>query len=263
MALGDVILESGFNRLKRCRYGYMLYNRNDLVIGQSLDLYGESGEAELKACGQVLRRGCVVVDAGANIGTHTLFFARAVGDDGMVVAIEPQRVLFQTLCANIALNSLTNVHCHHAALGASAGTIFVPPLDYTKPLNYGGIGFGRWHRGEAVPVRTLDSFELPACHLLKVDVEGMELEVVRGAEETIRKHRPIVYAEYHPTAQSKGMVDFLKSLGYRLYHHDPPVFNPSNYFGNPDNHFRSGGDSNLLGVHASLRANLTGFEEIT
>ncbi|TFG83046.1 MAG: FkbM family methyltransferase, partial [Chromatiales bacterium] len=77
MTQGRILLEAG--------HGYVLYNKND-------------------------------TDIGANIGTHTLALARLVGQQGLVFAFEPQRIVFQTLCANMALNSLDNVHCINSAV---------------------------------------------------------------------------------------------------------------------------------------------------
>jgi len=86
-------------------------------IGRSLDLYGEWSEGEVALFQALLRPNDTVVEVGANIGSHSVFFAKAVGAQGNIVAIEPQRVVFQTLCANLALNSLTNTYCYQLGLG--------------------------------------------------------------------------------------------------------------------------------------------------
>ena len=87
----------------------MLYNFHDLYIGRSLDLYGEYSEGEIDLFGQIVQPGQVVVEVGANIGAHTVFLAHRSGPAARVLAFEPQRIVFQTLCANLALNSITNV----------------------------------------------------------------------------------------------------------------------------------------------------------
>ena len=110
-----------FNRFKACRHGTMLYNVNDAYVGKSFELYGEFSQGETELFGQILEPGNIVLEVGANIGAHTLFLAKAVGPQGAVLAFEPQRVVFQTLCANMALNSITNVRCQQAALGRGAG----------------------------------------------------------------------------------------------------------------------------------------------
>ena len=121
-----------FNKQSECRYGRMLFNRNDVYIGRSLDVYGEFSEGEVELFRQIVEEGSFVVEVGANIGVHTLFFARQVGLTGVVVAFEPQRIVFQTLCANMAINSVTNVQCHQKAVGAELGEMRVPALDYWR-----------------------------------------------------------------------------------------------------------------------------------
>ena len=87
----------------------MLYNEHDIYIGRSLDLYGEFSEGECDVFRQLIQPGWTVLELGANIGSHTVFLAKRVGPSGRVIAFEPQRIVFQTLCANIALNNLLNV----------------------------------------------------------------------------------------------------------------------------------------------------------
>jgi hypothetical protein len=75
----------------------------------------------------------------------------------------------------------------------------------------------------------LDSLDLPACHFVKADVEGMELSVLRGAEQTLRRHRPLLYVENDRQASSPALIEYLQSLEYDLYWHLPPLFNPRNH----------------------------------
>ena len=103
------LLRNGHLRIKRCRYGLMLFSANDVYIGRSLDLYGEFGESEVEVFRQLVRPGATVLDIGANIGAHTVALATIVGPQGRVVAIEPQRVIHQMLGANAALNALHHV----------------------------------------------------------------------------------------------------------------------------------------------------------
>ena len=102
----------------------------------------------------------VAVEVGANIGAHTVFLAQAVGPTGQVVAFEPQRVVYQTLCANLALNSIANTRVWQAAVGAAPSENIVPMLDPNTEHNFGGLGLGGHLMGERVPVMTLDSLNL-------------------------------------------------------------------------------------------------------
>ncbi|MCE9529024.1 MAG: FkbM family methyltransferase [Planctomycetales bacterium] len=251
------------NRLIRGRHGLTLYNKHDKYIGRSLELYGEFSQLEVELFEQVVRPGSVVVEAGANIGSHTVPLARLVGEAGRVHAFEPQRTVFQTLCANVALAGLTNVHCHYGTVGEAAGEIVVPPIDYRQENNFGGLALGEFKQGEKVPVVTIDSLHLAACHFLKADVEGMELAVLRGAKATIEKFKPILYVENDRQEKSAALVQQIRELGYKLYWHRPPLFNPGNYFENRENIFGSVISANMLCIHSSVKASISGLKEVT
>ena len=92
-----------------------MFNRNDRFIGRSLEHYGEWCESELDLLLRFCGESDVVLDVGANIGSHTCAFAKAVGANGTVFALEPQRLAFQLLCGNIALNVLTNRSEEHTS----------------------------------------------------------------------------------------------------------------------------------------------------
>jgi FkbM family methyltransferase len=240
----------------------MVYNRHDVVIGRSLELYGEYSEGETDLFRQVVRPGHVVVEAGANIGAHTLPLSRLVGDRGRVHAFEPQRGLFQMLCANLALSGRTNVEGHCAALGATPGRILVPELDPARPANFGGLALGGHPRGVETPLTTVDTLGLARLDLLKVDVEGMELAVLEGAAETIGRCRPLLYVENDRVERSPALIEWILARGYRLYWHLPALYQPANYFGNPVNVFERIVSSNMLGVHAAVTASITGLRPI-
>jgi FkbM family methyltransferase len=251
-----------FNRRKACRYGEMLYNIHDMYIGRSLDLYGEYSEGEMELFRQILRPGHVVVDVGANIGTHTVFFSRQVGPTGHVLAFEPQRIVFQTLCANLALNSLTNVDCRQQAVGSVAGEVLVPEIDYRREENFGGLALGDHRQGERVPLVTLDALNLGRCHLMKIDAEGMEQAVLEGATDTLSRSRPVLYVENDRRQKSAGLIRFLDARGYVMYWHAPSLFNPRNFFGNPQNVFGSIVSRNMLCLHRSTPHTFEGIEAV-
>ncbi len=256
------LVAEGSVRLKACRHGPIAYLATDIYIGRSLDLYGEYSEGEAELFAQVLKPGQTAVEAGANIGTHTVAIAKAVGSAGAVAAFEPQRVLHQLLCANVALNALSHVHAHQAALGREAGTIPVPKLDYAAENNFGGIALGQAGAGETVAVATIDAMGLAQCHFIKIDVEGMEGDVIAGAEQTIRRCRPLLYLENDRADSSAALIQQLFGLGYRLYWHLPRLFNPENYFGQAENVFGDVISINMLGVPEGGNAPVAGLHEV-
>jgi FkbM family methyltransferase len=241
----------------------LLVNRHDAYIGKSIERYGEFSEGEHEMFRQIVHSGDVVIEAGANLGSLTVPLARLVGASGRIIAFEPQRSVFHLLCANVALNSLENVECLWKALGSAAGEIVVPVLNQDQTTNFGGLGLGEHQRGERVPVATIDSLELSRCALIKADVEGMELEVFRGAVQTLERCQPILYFENDRQDKSAALLAFLLERGYRLYWHLPRMFAEDNYFANPENVFGAIVSVNVLGIPPKTKSNVVGMREIT
>lgn len=252
----------GFNQLTKGRDGYYLYNRHDVFIGRAIERYGEYGGLEAQVLAQLCGAGAVVVDAGANIGAHTLMFARRVGPAGFVMAFEPQPVVFQTLCANMALNSISNVECVHAALGAEPGEVVVPALDYAQEGNFGSFSIEASATGRRVRRTTLDACGLAGVHLIKVDVEGMEQAVLEGGRALIERSRPVIYIENDRQDRSEALIRYLWSLRYRLYWHLPALYNPANFRGDPVNVYERIVSVNMIAVPAERPSSVEGFEEI-
>ncbi|MBI3514181.1 MAG: FkbM family methyltransferase [Proteobacteria bacterium] len=232
-------------RAKRCRHGILHYLPNDTYIGRSIELYGEFSESEAMLFQQLLTPGAVVVEAGANIGALTLPIANRVGPTGRVIAYEPQAVLAALLVRTVAANALGQVEVRGAALGARPGTIVVPPVDYGSDGNFGGVSLGGAD-GARVPVETLDALGLARLDLIKIDVEGMEIDVLAGAAATARRLRPTLYVENDRAEHSRALITALADLGYRAWWHFAGLFNPANYFGNSENVFPSVASVNLL-----------------
>jgi len=169
--------------------------------------------------------------------------------------------LFQILCGNVALNSITNVDCRSAALGEAAGTIRMPLIDYGQENNISGLVLGGEH-GTEVDVVTIDSLNLSRCDLLKIDVEGMELAVLRGARRTIENRRPILYVANHRREQSPALIEFLQSLDYVLYWHVAPLFDAENFYENQENVFGAAASVNMLGIHKSVTTDIAGLRKV-
>jgi FkbM family methyltransferase len=229
--------------------GRMLFNRFDMYIGRSLQVYGEFSEGECEVFRQVVRNGSTVLEVGANIGAHTVPIAQWAGPSGRVIAFEPQRIVYQTLCANIALNSLLNVHCVQQAVGSEPGSIVVPHLNYQAENNFGGLSLGGFTNGERVPLVTIDSLQLQSCDFIKLDVEGMEREAILGGRATLEKFKPILYVENDREERSADLVRTLDGLGYAMYWHYPQLFNPKNFAGQTENIFENIVSKNMICVH--------------
>ena len=240
------------------RHGPMLGFRGDVYISRSLELYGEFSPRERKLFDRLVRPEMTVVEAGANIGTHTVALARACAP-GPLYAFEPQQRVFQVLCANLALNDVTNVIASPDACGEAPGFARIPPLDYGAEYNFGGISLaGPGGPGLRVRVAPLDELELPACDFLKIDVEGFEPQVLNGAAGTIRRCRPILYVENDRERNQQVVIDLIHELGYRMYWHVPPLFDADNFRENPENVFAGTVSLNILALPEERPFNVRG-----
>jgi FkbM family methyltransferase len=220
-------MQFGRLKLKQCRYGWMLFSGP--YVGKCLDLYGQYSEAEVSLMRHFLREGSTVIDVGANIGDLTVPLARAVGETGRVYAIESHPEVFNVLCANLALNALRNTRPINAFVATS------------DEVDTGSRVWGKFaYVGETWDPRylALDSLDLAACDLIKVDVDGKELEVLRSGEMHIERFRPVLYFENDARESSAELLSYvIDKLGYRAYWHPAPIFEKDNYFGNPVNHW--------------------------
>ncbi|MBT4161321.1 MAG: FkbM family methyltransferase [Gammaproteobacteria bacterium] len=249
-----------FNKTIETRFGPMIYNENDQYIGQSLASYGEFSFGETDLFDQLVSEGMFVIEIGANIGAHTIMLAQKVASAGRVIAFEPQRIVYQTLCGNLALNSLLNVEAYQFAIGSKSGTLKVPPLDYSQKNNFGGLSLGESLVGEAVELRTLDSFNLSRCDFLKIDIEGMEEDALRGGADTIRRLRPMMYVENDRKEKSQQLGSFIQSLGYKMFWHFPPLYNANNFKKEPKNVFGNIVSSNLVCIPKEREASIKGLK---
>ena len=247
------------------RYGQMGVFANDTgAVTRSLVEYGEWAENELSFLRQLVPQGATAVDVGAYIGTHTLALAQFVGPAGRVVAIEPQAPSFALLADNVAANGLANVSLHHAAAGVEPGTIALRPIDPSQRASFGsasligspaipGGGFdAAGQAGEAsdtVELLTIDSLRLDGCALIKVDAEGFEDLVIRGAHDTIRRFSPVIYAECNSLEGGLKTAEAMREFGYTLRLHVVDAFNPDNIRQRQDDIFGGARESALVALH--------------
>ena len=235
------------------RYGAITFPRNDSAIGLSLTTFGEWAQAELDLLLTLVGPGNTVVDVGANIGTHTLAFCERVGPTGSVHAIEPHPVLYQILAENTRQNGISNATLLNLALSDAIGLLRLTDVDLTRPGNFGhtfaidGAEDSITQTVE-VPTTTLDSLALEACDLLKIDVEGMESKVLKGATDILRSMRPTVYAECLTLDGGWDVHQVLHGSGYVLWLHRARSDNPNNWYGSTQRVFGLAHEANLLAV---------------
>ena len=183
------------------KHGRFCFPKNDIYIGRSLAVYGQYCESEVELFKKIVRKGDIVVDAGANIGAFSVPLSKLTGDEGVVYSFEPQAFLCSILSANLLENKCFNVRALSVALGDKPGKISVPNFNYAVKNNFGGISFVTKKRSSpkgsgslGIPQARLDDvIDVPRLRLIKVDVEGMELALLKGAAGVIETHRPYLY----------------------------------------------------------------------
>ena len=209
-------------------YGRFIVNRHCSYQAESLIKTGAPHiDREVKLILKIvgtLPKDCIVVDAGANIGLISIPIARAIKEKrGIIHAFEPQRMLFYALSGAAALNDLDNLFVHHNAVGAAPGVLKLPRIDYGTPQDFGMVSLARQEaiaEHERVSIVAIDALELPHLDLLKIDVEGMELEVLKGARRTINTYRPWCWIEYWKVDEN-AIKEAFSGLDYRFYLVDP------------------------------------------
>jgi FkbM family methyltransferase len=253
--------------LVHARHGLMLANPNDFFIGKAILEYGEYGEIEGQFLRELFVRPGAIVEIGANIGTHTLALARqAAQQQREMFAFEPQPFVFQNLCANLALNGITNVRAWPWACGANTETVYFSSPDYNALGNFGGVSMhvSPAHQDIAIPCVRLD--DVLADHpvgLMKIDVEGFELDVLRGAVDLLAASRPVLYLENDRVDKSQALIEWIWSQDYQLWWLISPLFNPANFFGTQENIYGDVGSCNMLALPRECGLAVTGLQEVT
>ncbi|HLQ78564.1 MAG TPA: FkbM family methyltransferase, partial [Terriglobia bacterium] len=117
--------------------------------------------------------------------------------------------------------------------------------------------------GESIPVMTVDSLRLARCNLIKIDIEGMEPQVLSGARRTIERLRPFIFVET-TMVNSKAVIEILTSLRYDCRWHIADYYNPGNYFQNSENVFQGiHPESNMVCFPREASVSTSGLEPVT
>lgn len=229
--------------LASSNHGTMIVNRLDYRmtgpdagygVGYQLMERGCFDPVEVELAVQLLEErrrfhgdGAVAIDCGANIGVHTIEWAIAMTGWGSVIAIEAQERVYYALAGNIAINNCFNAVAMHAAVSSESGVMKVPAPDYLKASSFGSLELRPTANTEfigqaidysdekTVPVQKLaiDDMKLDRVDLMKVDVEGMEMEALQGAKNTIERCKPIMLIE-HIKSGRDAIHRFLQERGY-------------------------------------------------
>lgn len=174
--------------------------------------------------------GLIAIDCGANIGVHTIEWARFMHGWGDVLAFEAQERIFYALAGNLTMNNCFNARAIWAAVGASNGSLRVPVPDYFVPSSFGSLELRPSATTEfigqeidysdaatqTVQMLAIDSLNLPRLDLIKIDIEGMEMEALQGARASIAQLRPVLLME-KIKSNEEALTGFVTELGYQVF----------------------------------------------
>jgi len=165
----------------------------------------------------LLSPGQTAIDIGAYIGGYAGPFVKFVFPGGIVHAFEPNPEPFACL-----LRNCPEALCHNVALGRCAGTAFFHEDKINRGASFILTDSIADSPAISIPICTLDSFGIKNVRLIKIDVEGMELDVLRGGIDTIMDSRPVMYLEINHGAMARAhhsveeLLDFMNQIDYRL-----------------------------------------------
>lgn len=224
--------------------GLLIVNRNDYRMVDEQRGYGVGWQllgqgcfdpAEVELAVKLLNfrhkhhgDGVVGLDLGANLGVHTVEWAKALHGRGRVIAVEAQERVYYALAGNIAINNCFNASAIHGAIGSAEGYLDIPVPDYMTPSSFGSLELRQTEKSEfigqklapdrkqRVRMLTIDSLNLARLDFIKIDVEGMEMEALHGGTQTIEALRPVMQVESIKTDRAALQL-FLEQRDYAIF----------------------------------------------
>ena len=250
---------------QKLKHGIFSYYTNDQYIGKSLSVYGEWSENEVVLLKQLINTNENIIEVGSNIGTHTVPLAKHVLNGGLVYAIEPQSQNYKLLSKNIKDNKLENVKILKLAISSKQGEAYINIFNENMINNYGDskIFENNFQNSESVRVKTLDQLfyiddkKKKPIKLIKCDAQGQELNIILGSKKIIDIYKPFLYLENDDINTSKPLIEIIKDMGYIMFWHLPPLYNPNNFKKNNKNIFAKIISCNMLCIHKSTNIKLS------
>lgn len=184
-----------------------------------------SDEQIVNQAARFIKKGTVVLDLGANFGQMSIIFSKLTGPDGFVWSFEAQKYVHYILNKNLHANGADNVKAFNVAvMDNSEGYVRFPAPDFTIHPSYGSFGIDPSNReGEPVKKIRIDDLGVDKpISLMKIDIQGADLLAMKGARETINKHRMPIIFEYEKDLDQvfgtslQDYVNFVNEIGYKF-----------------------------------------------
>ena len=222
------------NVLVSSDHGTMIVNRFDcnhekVGHGQWLLDHGSASSIEANETYKCISSidSPVIFDIGANIGTYTTWLAKFF-PNAKIYSFEAQRLVFQMLCGNVSINNFDNCYIYNMAVGKTNGFVNVFEPNYYSNEDFGIFSLVEDKIGEKsgniykIPIITLDffveSYTIEKVNFIKIDVEGMDIDVLEGAKNTIKKYNPSIFIE-HSDNRNSILTEIVNYLGIDNYNY--------------------------------------------
>ena len=238
------------------------------MIGGALKLYGEWAPGETALFSQVIHKGDWIADVGANVGFHTLFFSLQTGDTGRVFGFEPEELNHRLLQLNMGVNKIKNAFIYNALVGRESRVLLSWNVR-SDPFNRGDSRFtvqddlSPGENSKPLMQIALDDMRLERCDLLKIDVQGYEQEVFRGAERLLESRRPLVFFEQDGTENFKEIMELLRNKHYRCYWYVCRAFPRFNIHGAREDIYNGEAEKNIFAVPGERTKEYSFLRELT
>jgi len=176
----------------------------------------------------LVKAGDTVLDVGTNYGSTILQFAKIITENGRAYGFEPDPVNFAICVKNLGLNNFHHISVENIGLGREEGELtLVVNTESNRGMNRVGVPVGgqEWHKVEMCRLdKWVQQNEIDKIDLIKIDVEGFEMEVLSGAARVLQMFSPDLFIELDDDnlrqqgANAKELVEFLETSGYRIAH---------------------------------------------
>lgn len=238
----------------QCRYGVFSFPTEDKFIGRSLREYGEWGQQEITFILNLLEDDYVVIDGGANVGTHSIPMAQYVGAGGVIHAFESNKLVYQVLVENLRNNAVSNVMTYPFALSHTPGVIYQQAISRTGGTSIAGNSPPSSALLDGVEASTriqIDSLRLERCDFMKLALAGTESNALIGALTTINEYHPVIYSKCDSIEDGWLIMNILRPMGYKFWLHKCDVFSPDNFNHSSVDIFDRAVETNLLCIPSS------------
>ncbi|ENO8808635.1 FkbM family methyltransferase [Photobacterium damselae subsp. damselae] len=240
-------------KIVNSEFGHFTVIKNDSVVSKSMELYGEWAKNELCEISKFIKDTDTVLDVGAFIGTHTIYFSSLVCN-GKVISFEARKDIYDVLKINS--DKLSNVTVINSGIGKNNYKIEIEHKSLNGSDNFGGLDLKpidklEHKEVEIISINKLDSYDLEKVDFIKVDVEGMEYDVLLGAENIINKNRPVIFLELNDVEHGSNLLSWAKNNNYNVYGISTLAYNKNNFNNNQENIFSNASEIGLLFIDSN------------